>query len=84
MLSWSPPRWLATLLLSLCGFMWATFLGSWPIVAILHLETMEGQGCGMAASEPWEGLLKFWGYQLAPFYKSVYRRTLRVFVLFCF
>lgn len=30
------------------------------------------------------GLLKFWDYQLAPFYKSVYRRTLRVFVLFRF
>lgn len=32
----------------------------------------------------WEWLLKFWDYQPAPFYKSVYRRTLRVFVLFCF
>lgn len=89
MLSWSAPRWLVTLLLSLCGFMWVMFLGSWPTVAILHLETMEEQGCGMAASgylsqEQGGGLLKFWDYQLAPFYQSVYRRTLRVFVLFRF
>lgn len=50
MLSWSAPCWLATLLLSLCRFMWVMFLGSWPTVAILHLETMEEQGCGMAAN----------------------------------